>query len=76
MKTRVAICRHFLLLFIFMTNPFFAPWLFSVQDDTVKVNDVTTPPSVDGTSNGKLIIEPLRNPTRAVIYLRPPGLKT
>jgi len=51
MKTHAAIHRYFLLPVLFMVNSFIAPSLFAVQDDTVKVNDITTPPAIDGTGD-------------------------
>jgi hypothetical protein len=51
MKTRKIILRHSILFISFIITAFIAPPGFSAQDDTVKINDVATPPLIDGTGD-------------------------
>ena len=48
MKAKINYRRYFLLILQSLIMAFLEPTLFSVQDDTVRVNDIAVPPVVDG----------------------------
>jgi hypothetical protein len=51
MKTHKNFHRYFLLFVLNTVITSLAPTLFAVQDDTVRVNDIVTPPVIDGTGD-------------------------